>query len=250
MGELQVRAMGQLIVLADGDRLGFGRVNSEPGSTRGWGYDGRFLELSEQSYVHRIWGEIASDAGMWRVRSLGTRHPVTVVPEGHRPMELAPRRDDAAPSEFAVTQPSFDIVLSVAAQTFRLECTRSIPAGEMASVGAPALGNRTVTLGEEMADCVTATEFPVLWVMSRQYRSDPPEAQPAPLSYARICRALDLSEKQAVSAVARVVRRFRSTGLMPAEVPAASQRDWICRQVVAHAVLVELARRHGTPPAD
>ena len=86
--------------------------------------------------------------------------------------------------------------------------------------GQAAAGPDTVTLGLEMADCVTATEFAVLWEMSREFRSDPPAADPQPLSYSRIMRSLGLTERQAVSAVARVVQRFRARELMPDEVPA------------------------------
>ena len=107
-----------------------------------------------------------------------------------------------------------------------------------------------MTLCVEMADRVTATEFPVLWTMAKEYRALPPMATPQPLSYARICRALDLTEKQAISAVNRAVTRFRAAQLMPDTVTASGQRDWLCRQLVAHEVFDELARRFGAPSVD
>ncbi len=248
MGELQVRAMGQRIVLdeVEGARLGFGRVNLEPGAVKGWGYDGRFVELSADPLIHRLWGEIAWEGGLWRVRSLGTRDPVVVEPRAHRAIELAPSTIDEAPQEFAVTQASFDVLLNVAASSFRLECRRTADADVVAARRASS-GSDTVTLREELADCVTPTEFSVLWVMAREYR-DASGGVAEPLSYARIRRELQLSDKQAVGAVERVVRRVRTAGLVPVDLGSDQQRDWLCRQLVAHGVFDELADRHGPPP--
>lgn len=246
MGELEVRYRAGRLVLSVGERLGFGRCNTDPATPRGWGYDGRFIELSTDSHLHRIWGEIVCEGGLWTVRSLGTLHPVVVVPDGQRPIELAPLRDGGAPSAYAATRSRFDVVLSVGSESYELRCA-AIGAAAAPAPGQAAAGPDTVTLGLEMADCVTATEFAVLWEMSREFRSDPPAADPQPLSYSRIMRSLGLTERQAVSAVARVVQRFRARELMPDEVPATEQRAWLCRQLVAHRVVDELVRRHGDP---
>lgn len=246
MGELEVRYRAGRLVLSVGDRLGFGRCNTDPGTPRGWGYDGRFIELSTDSHLHRIWGEIVSEGGLWTVRALGTIHPVVVVPDGQRPIELAPLRDGGEPSAYAATRSRFDVVLSVGSESYELRCA-VVGAAATTPPGQAAAGPDTVTLGLEMADCITATEFAVLWEMSREFRSDPPAAAPAPLSYSRIMRSLGLTERQAVSAVARVVQRFRAQELMPDEVTATEQRSWLCRQLVAHRVFDELARRHGQP---
>ena len=111
-------------------------------------------------------------------------------------------------------------------------------------------GSETISLGDELAAGITATEFRVLWVMAREYRPPSPTTEPAPLSYARICRVLGLSDKQAISAVERIMKRFRASGAVPAGLPASQQRDWMCRQVVTHGVLDALCDRHGTPAAD
>ncbi|MHB1138438.1 MAG: hypothetical protein ACYC2O_05725 [Microthrixaceae bacterium] len=250
MGELLVRSGEQRVRLMEGESLGFGRVNTEPGGSKGWGYEGRFLELGEQSYVHRIWAELLWNQGLWRVRSLGARHPVVVVPANFRPVELPPLRPGSPPHEFAVTQQEFRIVLSVAADTYELECASptevTLPPAERALSG-----RATVSLGDELAAGITATELRVLWVLAREYRTPEEDgAVPAPLSYARICRALGLSEKQAVSAVERVVKRLRSAQVMLDTVPAAQQRDWLCRQLVVHGGFEVLCDRHGIPDTD
>lgn len=244
MGELEVRSGDGRIVLSSGERLGFGRRNTDPATARGWGYDGRFLELSPHAHVHRIWGELVCEGGRWTVRSLGSIHPVVVVPEGQRPIELGPLRPGAQPSAYAATQPRFDVVLSVGAESFELRCSVKGAAAPPAR-GRAAAGSDTMTLGLEMADCITPTECAVLWEMCQEFRSDPPPADPQPVSYSRIMRSLGLTERQAVSAVARVVQRFRDRDLMPPEVPSTEQRAWLCRQLVTHRVFDELERRHG-----
>lgn len=252
VGELQVRALEQRLVLDEGERLGFGRVNPDAGGTKGWGYDGRFLELGEDGFIHRIWGELVHQHGLWHVRSLGSRHPVLVEPEGQRPIELPARIDGAAPHEFAVTQTRFAVVLAVAAQSFRLECatggaTPADPGPDQRPVG----GGATVLFGDELAANITETEFRVLWVMSREYRAVPPPAEPSPLSYSRICRALELAtEKQAVGAVERMMRRIRNAGLVPPDLATERQRDWLCRQAVAHDAFPTLIERYGRPDVD
>ena len=242
-----MRSDGRSLRLAEGEALGIGRVNTEPGGSKGWGYEGRFLELGDQTYVHRIWAELIWQQGLWRVRSLGSSNPVVVIPRDFRPIELPPVRPHSAPHEFAVTQQAFRVVLSVRSDTYELECSTpdevTLPPVERALSG-----RATMSLGDELAEGITATELRVLWVMARDYRT-PGVGEPAPLSYARICHALGLSEKQAVSAVERVVKRLRAAGVVPVELPAAQQRDWLCRQLVAHGGFDVLCDRHGTPDA-
>lgn len=249
MSELHVRTNGQLVVLLEGDRLGFGRQNTDRDGVKGWGYEGRFIELSAKAHVHRLWGELVWDSGLWKVRSLGSMYPVSVEPAGQRPIELPPVRVGSPPSEYAVTDEVFDVVLSVAADSYRLEC-RTVGRRAAPAPKGPGRGAHTATLCDEMAERVTGTEFPVLWFMASEYRSTPPVPSPSPLSYSRICRALGLSERQAVSAVARAVGRFRKAELMPASVPSEEQRDWLCRALVTHGVFDELVRRYGEPQRD
>lgn len=237
--------------LADDQRLGFGRVNAEPGGSKGWGYDGRFLELGPETYIHRIWGDLVWQQGLWHVRSLGSRHPLVVAPEGHRAIELPARDPDGEPHQFAVTQRSFEVVAVVGSATFRLECS----ATDATAVGDPSpvagSGSATVTFGDELASNITATEFRVLWVMAREYRAVPRRTEPQPLSYSRICRVLGLTtEKQASGAVERMMGRFRELGLVPVELETSQQRDWLCRESVRHGALDSLCLRHGTPEVD
>ncbi|CAN5637860.1 hypothetical protein BH10ACT3_BH10ACT3_07940 [soil metagenome] len=250
MSELSIRSGEHRLTLAESERLGFGRVNVEPGGSKGWGYDGRFLELGPQTYIHRIWGELVWKQGLWHVRSLATRHPVIVVPADFRPIELPPMRAGGSPHEFAVTQQDFAIILSVAADSFRIDCSSTAEAELASDELSPMAGSVTMALCDELAAGITATEFRVLWVMSREYRSPATSADASPLSYSRICRALDLSDKQAISAVERIMKRMRAAGVVPPGLPATQQRDWMCRQVVAHGVLDALGDRHGTPSAD
>ena len=249
VGELQIRSGDRRMTLRESERLGFGRTNLEPGGSKGWGYDGRFLEFGDHDYIHRIWGELVWKLGLWHVRSLGSRHPVTVVPAEFRPIDLPPLRNGCSPHEFAVTQQDFTIVVAVAADSYSIDCSSTTEA-ELPADPVPMIGNETISLGDELAAGITATEFRVLWVMAREYRTPQFSIDPAPLSYARICRALDVSDKQAISAVERITKRFRGSGAMPADLPAAQQRDWVCRQVVTHGVLDALCDRHGTPLAD
>ena len=118
---------GQLVVLMEGERLGFGRANTDPGGSKGWDYEGRFVELSTKPHVHRVWGEVVSEAGHWKVRSMGSLHPVMVVPAGQRPIELPPTSAGASPSEFVVTQESFDVVLTVARTRSDSAAPSSVP---------------------------------------------------------------------------------------------------------------------------
>lgn len=249
MGDLQVRSGEHLLTLRESECVGFGRTNVEPGGSKGWGYEGRFLELGNENYIHRIWGEVRWKQGLWHVRSLGSRHPVIVAPAKFRPIELPPIRDGGAPHEFAVTQQDFAVVLPVAAHRYTIDCSSTTEA-ELPAEPAPMLGSATISLGDELAAGITATEFRVLWVMAREYRSPTGSVDPAPLSYARICRTLELSDKQAISAVERIMKRLRAAGVVPADLPAAQQRDWVCRQVITHGVLDSLCDRHGTPLAD
>ncbi len=238
---------GSSLTIAEGECLGFGRLNLEPGGTKGWGYQGRFVELAAESYVHRIWADLVWHNGLWHVRSLGARHPVVVVPHGYRPIELPPLPPDGSPHQYAVTQQEFEVVLAVAADEYRISCAATVEPLAPEDLG-PHGGDRTMTAGGELVGGITATEFQVLWVMAREYRSDPPVAEPEPLSYARIVRALELtSDKQAVGAVERMMRRFRAADLVPATLPVAQQRDWICRQSIAHGLLDALCEQHGTP---
>lgn len=234
--------------LGEGETLGIGRVNAEPGGSKGWGYQGRFLELGDQSYLHRIWAELIWNQGLWRVRSLGTRHPVVVVPADFRPIELPPVGPHGTPHEFAVTQQEFRIVLSVAADTYEIECSSPTEVTVL-PIDRPLSGRATLSLGDELAAGVTATELRVLWVLARDYRS-PAVSDPSPLLYSRICRALALSEKQVVGAVERVVRRLRAANVMPASVTPSQQRDWVCREFVTHGAFEVLCDRHGTPDTD
>lgn len=249
VGELEIRFEAHRLTLRESEQLGFGRVNLEPGGSKGWGYDGRFLELGDENYIHRIWGELTWKLGLWHVRSLGSRHAVTVAPANFRPIELPPLRNGAAPHEFAVTQQDFAIVVSVAADSYTIHCSSTTDA-VLPVDPTPMIGNETISLGDELATGITATEFRVLWVMAREYRTPNSTVDPAPLSYARICRALELSDKAAISAVERIMKRFRASGSVPPDLPAAQQRDWVCRQVVTHGVLDALCDRHGTPLAD
>lgn len=245
--DLEVRANETRLTLSNRERLGFGRVNTEPDGSKGWGYEGRFLELGPQAFIHRVWGDIVSKHGLWHVRSLGERHPVTVVPKGYRPIELPALGTGKVPHEFAVTRSPFTVVLAVGTSSFRIECTST---SDDITVEEPRelRGPTTAALGGELARAITATEFLVLWVMSREYRSDPPEASPSPLSYTRIRRALQLnSDRQAIAAVERLVKRFRIAGLLPDGLATELQRDWICRQAVAHDLLQLLSDRHGVP---
>jgi hypothetical protein len=246
MGELEVRSAGARVVVSSGERLAFGRRNTDPSTSRGWGYEGRFLDLSADSHLHRIWGEVLCEGGLWTVRSLGSIHPVVVVPDGQRPIELGPLRPGAEPSAYAATRPVFVISLSVGTESFELHCSvrGAVPP---APPGRAAAGSDTLTLGLDMADCITPTEFAVLWVMGSEFRADPALPDPRPLSYSRVMRSSGLTERQAVGAVERVVQRFRARDLVPPEVSPGEQRAWLCRQLVTHRVFAELERRHGPP---
>ena len=241
---LVVRFARQRIEVGEGESVGFGRTCTDPSLPKGWGYRGRFIELGPETHLHRIWGEISPRKGLWFVRALGARHPVTVDVPGRGSVELPACGPGCPPAEFAVTSDQFGVVLGVGNAEYRLECSSAPPPAPPP----PRIeqGSATSTLGEELAAAITELEFQVLWVMSRDYREVAAGRPPAPLTYARITRILGLqSERQAVAAVERLTRKFREVGLLPSAVDAGRQRDWICRQAVAHGIVDLLATRFG-----
>lgn len=246
MAGLVLRFARQRIEVGEGESVGFGRTCTDPGLPKGWGYQGRFIELGAESHIHRIWGEIAQRNGLWFVRALGTRHPVTVDVPGRGSVELPACVPGEPPAEFAVANDHFSVVLSVGTSEYRLECSSAPPPAPPPPLVEQ--GSATSTLGDELAASITELEFGVLWAMSREYREPVPGRSPAPLTYARIIRMLGLhSERQAVAAVERLTRKFRCVGLLPAGLDPARQREWICRQAVAHGIVDLLVARFGAP---
>lgn len=247
VSELQVRDATSSIVLSKGESLGFGRTAATGSSPKGWGYDGRFLEIGAASHLHRIWGEILWRRDVWVVRSLGERDAIVVVAPGPVRVELPPRRVDSAPAEYAMADGSAILMLSAGGSNFSIGCS-TLRRPDLPVVPGPTAGEKTTTLGQMLAGSIGRQEYRVLWVMAREYR-DHRSAEPTPLSYARVVRALDLkTEKQAKAAIERLKARFRVACLLPAEVPPDRQRDWMCRFAVQHRLFEHLAERYGEPP--
>lgn len=148
-----------------------------------------------------------------------------------------------------MTDGSAMILLTSGGSSFSLGCSSGSVPTDWAD-RSPRFGDATTTLGAMLADSIGEQEFRVLWVMSREYRSGE-TADPAPLSYPRVVRALGLStEKQASSAAARLKRRFADACLMPDQVEPDLQRAWMCRFAVQHHLFDPLIERYGDPPAD
>ncbi len=95
---------------------------------------------------------------------------------------------------------------------------------------------------------MTEREFQVLAAMASEFRNTGPRGSSTPqvLSYSRVRRRLDLeTERQVVSAVERLVRKFREAGLVPATTPAEMQRHRVCEAAVFHGVIDALEHRYG-----
>lgn len=250
MGSLIVRFNDQRLTLDTDQTLGFGRTVMAPTDRRGWGYPGRFLELDADPLLHRVWGDLVWRHELWCVRSLGARDRVGVQLPGKDVIELEPLRpEDAAegtePDLLAVADPEFDVLLANGARTFRIRC-------EWAGVDAdsaptPLSGPATGSLGSALASSMTEVEYQILWVMAREYRHGTADGRPPePLEYSRIARSLGHSSRRpANAAMERLVRRFRTLGLLPDDVEPDAQRQWMCRQAVDHDAFGHLASRYG-----
>jgi len=251
MGDLRVNFEGRASTIPTGESLGFGRTNLDRGGTVGWGYDGRFLELGSDPSIHRVWGELVWRHELWCVRALGRSNPLTVLLPASPPIELRAhtddeRRDGAPPELLAVAQPCFNVRCSVGDRSFELSC--SSEPSRWDRVPTELSGASTIEIGTQVAETITEAEYRVLRVMAREFidgRRSPGSA-PRSLAYSRIRLALDLqTERQAISAVERLVRRFRDGGLLAASVGAAEQRDAVCELAVRHGVIDRLDRKYA-----
>lgn len=252
MGELIVRCNGRRTDLLPSQTLGIGRAATKPGEPTGWGYGGRFLELGPDPTMHRIWAELAFRHGLWCIRSLGSRDRVGIKLPGKDVIELDPRRpEDAAqgvPADvFAVNAGRFEVLFACGARSYVLDCEQHAPEAVADTAPAPSIGADTASLGGQLASSTTETEYKVLWAMSRDYRLGAPSGgPPEPLGYARVARLLGHgSQLPAKKAVERLVRRWRTSGLLPEEIGAEAQRDWLCRMAVFHRAFDELRRTYG-----
>lgn len=251
MGDLRVAYDGRAASIRADESLGFGRTNIERGGSVGWGYEGRFIELGPDPAIHRVWGEIVWHHDLWCVRALGRRNPLSVVLPGAPPIELRAhtddeRRDGAPPELLAVTQPRFRVRCSVGAHSFELACSSEVSRWDRPTRGLS--GNATIDVGAGVSETITEAEYRVLRTLAREFIDGPssPESPPRSLSYARVRHALDLqTERQAISAVERLVRRFRDGGLLSPSVGAAEQRDAICDLGVRHGVIDRLDAKYG-----
>ena len=257
--ELRVSFDGRRLDLRIEESLGFGRTNLEPGGQVGWGFDGRFLELGEGEHIHRIWGCILWRQGFWCVKALGSVHPVRIELAGGSTVELPPWTSEAQttgvePELLAISGGRFRIVLEAGSFTCEIDCDWT-PSAQPEEVRVKH-GQPTVLLGQSDVDTMSHAEVSVLWVMAREFREradgDPAAISrgrpPRALEYSRIRRALGLSsERQATSAVERIVRRFREAHLLAPTLASSEQRDKVCELAVIHQVLDRLVTKYGEP---
>lgn len=243
------------MTLAENERLGFGRANLGRGGV-GWGYPGRFLELSAEPHIHRRWGEIVRSGDMWCVRNLGTRWPIEVLLPHRGTVSLTPWLDreralGAAPDSLGISHRSFSIVLQASPSRFELQCEVT-GADDESNPGQATGGAPTAGMASEVADSITENEFAVLWAMSKQYREAAvgtlqPGVSPEPLTYYRVRRMLALSsDRQATAATERLIKRFRDACLLE-HVDPAEQRGAMCSIAVHQGVLAQLEAKYGLP---
>jgi len=243
---IRVRHAGALLEFGDHEAVAFGRSRTRPDDTIGWGFPGRFIELSPSDEIHRVWGAFVPSSTGWAVRSLGALHPVVVLRSGYDPVRLEPfgqqrRSSGAVPDELGVGAGPFAVHLHVPGAEWVLDCavdgTPTAPDIPLTS------GAATVNVGEQVAAGITLLEYRVLWAMSADRRSG---RSSRPVSYTRIERLLGLdSRRQAVAAVERLTRRFRELGLIPPGTSSDEQRLVICGRAEELGVLDALRRRYG-----
>lgn len=250
MGDLRVCFEGRSSSIRVEESLGFGRTNLDRGGSVGWGYEGRFLELGPDPSIHRVWGEFVWRHELWCVRALGNRHPLTVVLPASPSIELRAhtddeRRDGAPPELLAIAQPTFTVHCAVGERSFELSCSADASRWERQSTELS--GESTIEVGAQVAETITEAEYRVLRAMAREFIEGPRNGSaPRSLTYSRIRLALDLqTDRQAISAVERLVRRFRDGGLLPATVGSAEQRDAVCALAVRNGVIERLDRKYA-----
>jgi len=251
MNDLSVTYRERITVRPE-EGVAFGRAATTPGATKGWDYDGRFIELGDDPNMHRIWGEIVWRQGLWCVRSLGTRDGLAVQLASGTPIPLGARKRDAGgawskPEVLAIAESRFDVLLANGVERYRLSCQWDGLDDDGPDPDLP--GQATRSTGEQLAPSITELGYRVLWHMSREYRLGPPEDRPPqPLSYARVNRALGAAKdsRQAEKTVERLVIRLREAGFLPDSVLSHEQRDWMCRLAVDHGLLQHLEARYGS----
>ena len=243
-----VRFAGRTLHFGDDEVVGFGRTSGAGDGAVGWGFPGRFIELGPSVEVHRVWGSLVPFAETWRIRSLGSLNPVVVLRPGHLPYRLEPfsdarREAGVPPDELIVSSGSFQVDLRVGRVSATLNCEIDRLHPDPTSVEAARSGAATINLAERLAAEITLLEYRVLWAMSADRRRG---IGSEPVSYTRIERALSLeSQKQAVSAVERLKRRFREFDLLSDEIPSDLQRRIMCERTDDLGLLRLLERRHG-----
>lgn len=251
MGDLRVSFDGRASTVPIDQSLGFGRTNLDRNGSVGWGYEGRFLELGSDPSIHRLWGEVVWRHELWCVRALGHRNPLVIVLPATPPIELRAhtddeRRDGAPPELLAIAQPTFKVQCQVGGRSFELSCRSEASTWDRRPMQLS--GADTLDIGSHVAETITEAEYRVLRAMARDYidRSASSDTLPRSLTYVRIRHELDLqTERQAISAVERLVRRFRDGGLLSPSVGASEQRDAVCELAVRHGVIERLDQKYG-----
>jgi len=246
------------VVVPQTESLAFGRTNIERDGLAGWGYEGRFLGLATDGFLHRVWGDFVCKDSMWRVRNLGALWPIRIVLPSGAPVDVMPwlereRRLGSPPDLLGISQGNFEVDLTCGPGHYQLRCVvEGSNDGIEKTLPSQVAGVPTRGLGQEAAESITENEFAVLWAMTKEYREAVDNrvegrSAPAPLSYLRIRRILGLtSERQATAATERLVRRFREASLLD-RVEAENQREAMCLIAVNQGVLSMLTAKYGAP---